>query len=427
VTDQVTSQTNVRTPAWLMMLCLSRLSLSLIFNAYAGVMPLVREDWQMSAAKAATIQSGWHLGYLVSLFVVGILADRYGARRTYLVSASVAALAAVTFAFGSQGYGSALALYGIAGLCSGGSYTPGLALIYQHVDPRARGRAMGWFLAASSLGYAAALGAIAVLVAVASWRAALAVAAGAAVLGAGLGWVALRNLRDPVWSADSVPARPWQAIVETWRDPAAMACNWAYTFHCWELFVVWAWLPSFLAAAAGGTTGGYGGSWGIGVAGLAHVLGAAGSIVGGTSSDRWGRARVMLTLSCLSLTGSFVFGWLRAWPLWLLVPAGSLYNLCAIADSSVYSTALADVVPASRLGTAYSVRSVMGFAAGAISPVAFGAALDLGLHRFGETSSFPWGLAWSTAGLGAILGPVMILRFARFLHRRPRDPRHKSA
>jgi len=285
---------------------------------------------------------------------------------------------------------------------------------------------MGWFLAASSLGYAAALGAIAVLVAVASWRAALAVAAGAAVLGAGLGWVALRGLRDPVRGEDSVPARPWQAIVETWRDPAAMACNWAYTFHCWELFVVWAWLPSFLAAAVGGSVSGYGGSWGIGVAGLAHVLGAAGSIVGGTSSDRWGRARVMLVLSSLSLTGSFIFGWLRAWPLWLLVPAGALYNLCAIADSSVYSTALAEVVPASRLGTAYSVRSVMGFAAGAISPVAFGAALDIGLHRFGETSSYPWGLAWSTAGVGAMLGPVMILRFARFLQRGRHDPRRRD-
>ncbi len=414
-----------RTPAWLVTLCLSRLSLSVIFNAYAGVMPLVREDWHMSAAKAATIQSAWHLGYLVSLFVVGILADRYGARRTYLVSSAIAALAAVAFAVGSQGYASALALYGIAGMCSGGSYTPGLALIYQHVDPRARGRAMGWFLAASSLGYALALGAIAALVAVASWRAALVVAAGSAVLGAGLGWIALRGLRDPVRGEDSLPARPWQAIVETWRDPPAMACNWAYTFHCWELFVVWAWLPSFLAAAAGGTVSGHGGSWGIGMAGLAHVLGAAGSIVGGTSSDRWGRARVMLVLSGLSLTGSFLFGWLRAWPLWLLVPAGALYNLCAIADSSVYSTALAEVVPAARLGTAYSVRSVMGFSVGAISPVAFGAALDIGLHRFGEASALPWGLAWSTAGIGAVLGPVMILRFARFLHRGRTDPRHK--
>lgn len=68
-----------------------------------------------------------------------------------------------------------------------------------------------------------------------------------------------------------------------------MACNWAYTFRCWELFVVWAWLPSFMAAAAGGTVGRYGRRWGIGVVGLAHVLGAAGSIVGGTASGRWRR------------------------------------------------------------------------------------------------------------------------------------------
>ncbi len=242
----------------------------------------------MSAAKAATIQSAWHMGYLVSLFAVGMLADRYGARRTYLVSSVVAALAAGAFAVGSQGYVSALLLYGIAGLCSGGSYTPGLALIYQHVDPRGRGRAMGWFLAASSLGYAAALGVIAVLVALASWRAALVVAAGAALLGAGFGWIALWGLRDPVPAEEVRPARPWLAVVESLRDQAAMACNWAYTFHCWELFVVWAWLPSFLAAAGAGTVSGYGNNWGIGVAGLAHVLGAAGSIVGGTASTDGG-------------------------------------------------------------------------------------------------------------------------------------------
>lgn len=405
-------------------LCSSRFALSLIFNAYAGTMPLLREAWEMSAARAATIQSAWHLGYLVSLFVVGMLADRYGARRIYLVSSVLAALAAMAFALGSRGYLSALVLYGVAGLFSGGSYTPGLALIYQHVHPGDRGRAMGWFLAASSLGYAAALGVIAVFTAVASWRTALGAAAGAAALGAGLGWIALRGLRDPLPDAKRNASGPWQAIVETLRDPAAMACNWAYTFHCWELFVVWAWLPSFLAAAGAGAGGGQGGHWGIGVAGLAHVLGAAGSIVGGTASDRWGRSRVLLILSSLSLTGSFLFGWLWTWPLCLLVAAGAVYNLCAIADSSVYSTALAEAVPASRLGTAYSVRSVMGFATGAISPVAFGAALDFGRDQFGGTSTVPWALAWSTAGVGALLGPAMIVRFARLIQRRrPGPPR----
>ena len=411
------SRTTPRTPFWLVWLCLSRLALSLIFTAYAGVMPILRDAWDMSAATAATIQSAWHLGYLVSLFVVGMLADRYGARRTYVVSGALAALAAVAFALGSQGYASALALYGVAGLCSGGSYTPGLTLIYQHTDPRDRGRAMGWFLAASSLGYAVALGTIALLTALASWRVALEVAAGSAVLGAGLGWIALRTLRDPIPDRIAGAAKPWQAIVETLRDSTAMACNWAYTFHCWELFVVWAWLPSFLSAAGAGTVGRHGGSWGIGVAGLAHVLGAAGSIVGGTASDRLGRSRVMLLLSGLSLTGSFLLGWLWGWPLWLLVSAGALYNLCAIADSSVYSTALAETVPVSRLGTAYSVRSVMGFATGAISPVLFGAALDFGRAHFAGIPTYAWVLAWSTAGVGGLLGPVMIVRFDRLAQR----------
>jgi hypothetical protein len=33
-----------------------------------------------------------------------------------------------------------------------------------------------------------------------------------------------------------------------------------------------------------------------------------------------------------------------------------------------------------------------------------------------------WALAWSTAGLGGLLGPVMTLRFARLLQAHRRDP-----
>lgn len=408
-----------RTPGWLVGLCASRLLLSVIFNAYAGVLPLVRVAWGMSAARAATIQSAWHGGYLVSLFAVGMLADRFGARRTYLAASLVAALAAAAFALGSRGYLSALLLYGLAGLCSGGSYTPALALIFQHAHPADRGRAMGWFLAASSLGYAAALGLVALLVWLASWRGALLAAAGCVVAGGAIGWVALAGLRDPVPPAGGAAPDPWRAILETLRDRTAMACNWAYTCHCWELFVVWAWLPSFLAAAGASA---HGQGWGIGVAGLAHVLGAAGSILGGTASDRWGRARVMLVVSGLSLTGSFLFGWLWTWPLWLLVPLAALYNLSAITDSSVYSTALAESVPTARLGTAYSVRSVMGFATGMVSPVVFGATLDFARLQLGEGGTLPWALAWSTAGLGGLLGPAMILRFARLQQARRREP-----
>jgi MFS family permease len=121
----------------------------------------------------------------------------------------------------------------------------------------------------------------------------------------------------------------------------------------------------------------------------------------------------MLMMTCASLACSFAFGWMMALPLWLLTAIALFYNLAAIADSSVYSTALAEVVPPQRLGAAYSVRSVLGFGAGAVSPFVFGAILDLGRSAYGEASVLPWGLAWASLGFGALLGPWMILRLQR--------------
>lgn len=155
-----------------------------------------------------------------------------------------------------------------------------------------------------------------------------------------------------------------------------MAGNWAYAAHCWELMALWAWLPAYLAYAA--STGATSAEMGIAFAAVAHLVSVAGSMLGGAASDRFGRVRVMLLASCASLVCSFTFGWLSAAPLVLLTIFAAIYNMVAIADSSVYSTALADVVPPERLGAAYSVRSVMGFGAGAISPWIFGLALDWG-------------------------------------------------
>lgn len=51
--------------------------------------------------------------------------------------------------------------------------------------------------------------------------------------------------------------------------------------------------------------------------------------------------------------------------------------------------------------------------AGVLSPWVFGLALDWGQGRFGVGSTQGWVAAWSSVGLGALLGPWMIARFAR--------------
>jgi MFS family permease len=83
------------------------------------------------------------------------------------------------------------------------------------------------------------------------------------------------------------------------------------------------------------------------------------------------------------------------------------YLTTGIADSSTHSTVLAESVPPHYLGVAYAIRSVVGFGAGVVSPVVFGWALDLA----GEGAG--WGIAWSTLGLGAALGPIVTWKLHR--------------
>ncbi len=401
---------------WLVLLCVSRVGFSLIFTVYSALLPVLMGAWQMNAADAGLVQSGWHVGYLVSLFAAGLLTDRIGARKTFLWMSAAACASAVLFAFFSNGFRSALLLYFAAGVASGGSYTPVLALIAQRYGTAQRGSAMGWYLAAGSFGYAVALIASAALAPWAGWRAALALSAAATLAGAAVGWVALRGTRDAPPHASST--LPWiESARLLWHNTPAQLAIGSYTFHCWELLGMWAWLPAFLVAAAahGGMLSAGSLATGVGVAGLTHLAGVVGSIAGGTLSDRIGRTRVILMMSCISLVCSFSFGWMLGAAFWLIAVVAIIYNLTAIGDSSVFSTVLSETVPPNQIGFAFSVRSVLGFGMGAISPWVFGVVLDWA--GAGDPGQQAWGLAWCSIGIGAILGPLLTWRLHKNLAR----------
>jgi MFS family permease len=194
-----------------------------------------------------------------------------------------------------------------------------------------------------------------------------------------------------------------------------MLSIWGYTAHNWELLGMWAWLPAFLTAAfsAGGDSAKVAAAAALSLGALTYVANIGGSIVGGTMADRWGRTRTILLWSSLSLALSFAIGWLMVLPALVLVALACLYNFSAIADSSTHSLVLAESVPPHTLGVAYAVRSVVGFGAGVVSPVVFGWTLDLAGGGSSSADLFAWGIAWATLGLGALLGPLMILKLHR--------------
>jgi MFS family permease len=394
---------------WLLPLCAGRVALSLIFTAYSAVLPTVTTTWGMTGAQAGSIQSAWQVGYLISLFAAGLLADRFGAKKTLVAMSASSAAASLAFAVFSRGYASALLLYGAAGLCSGGTYTPGLKLVFERSSPGSRGTAMGLFLAASSIGYALALASAAWVIPAAGWRAALLVCAGASAVGALTLAFGLRGIADTPANV----TRPGQArgCGAVFRSRAAAACILAYTFHCWELLGMWAWLPSFAVHSRGGT-GAKAVTSGLVVVAASHLVSSLGSVAGGRLSDAFGRSSVMLWMSAGSLLFSFTVGWSAGGPATQVIAMLIAYNLFAIADSAVYSTALAEVVPPERLGAAYSVRSVLGFGAGALSPWVFGSVLDL--SRAGAVANqTAWGLAWTSLALGALPGIPLILWFRK--------------
>ena len=398
---------------WLLQFCAARAAFATMFTAWSAVLPLLRTDWQISAWQAGMVQSAYHVGFLISLFSVGFLSDRHGAKRIYLLSSVAAVASGLLFAVVANGFISALLLYGLTGLCSGGSYTPGLAIVSQRM-PERRGMALGYYLAAASLGYAIGLLIASAMIPFAGWRGAFVVIACCPLAGMVLGWRALRDVPNVVHALPDGHGNR-SRLLEVLRNQPAMLSIWGYTFHAWELLGLWAWLPAFLAAAAisGGTAGTQAVSLGATLTAMTYLAAVVGSVFGGSLSDRWGRTRVTLLMSVASLACSFSFGWMIGAPMFLLVAVAVFYNVTGVADSSIHSTTLTELIDPRYLGAAYSLRSVLGFGAGAISPWVFGLMLDWGRSGGSLPDHVVWGLAWSTLGVGGLLGPVVIWRLRR--------------
>jgi MFS family permease len=134
----------------------------------------------------------------------------------------------------------------------------------------------------------------------------------------------------------------------------------------------------------------------------------------GSLSDRLGRANVILAMAGTSMVCSFLFGWSINWPIALMVAIGIVYAFSALGDSPVFSAALTEVVEPSYLGAALGLRSLVGFGAAALAPLAFGAVLDWTNHPVGGQRDYStWGWAFVVLGLGGLGAVWATYRYGR--------------
>lgn len=403
---------------WLLTLCLVQLFIMMVFMNYSAVLPQLKEQWQMNNTMAGSILSVYQLGYIASGVLLSALTDRLNTRNIFIASALWSGTANLLFAFFAHDYTSALILRALTGIGMGGTYMPGIKLVAERFATNERGRAIGIYVGSLMLGASLSLALTGWFTSALGWRGAFIACSVCVYLGTAISLLVFRNYRPTVHQASE---RRQGLCAETLGNRPALLMILGYASHMWEMYAMRGWIAPFFTAAllAHGFAKGTAAGWAATGAALAVGMGSLGTAITGVLSDRLGRTKTVSIIMAGSALCSFSFGWLADWHPALLSVLGLVYGFLVSAESPVFSTALTELVSPAYLGAAMGLQSLVGYSFAMVSPTVFGWALDVSRNvRWGGVSA-EWGIAFATAGLGGVAGPI----FMYLLRRRPESGR----
>ncbi|MDH3463994.1 MAG: MFS transporter, partial [Acidimicrobiia bacterium] len=151
----------------------------------------------------------------------------------------------------------------------------------------------------------------------------------------------------------------WGQVVDVVRNRGVRLSTYGYLGHMWELYAMWTWLGSFLAASAVAFPSGY-----PSVPVLTFVIIGAGGFSSwwaGALADRMGRTSVaggaMAISGACALATPLVFG---ASPL-IVMPVLLVWGMSVIADSAQFSAMVTETAEDRIRGTALTLQTAAGF------------------------------------------------------------------
>jgi MFS family permease len=395
---------------WLTLLCLAEIGTMQVFMNYPAILPLLQEEWHLNASQAGAIFSAYWVGYLGSVLFLTSLTDQVSPKRIYALSALWAAIANLAFTWWAHDFFSALLFRMLTGVGLAGTYAPGMKLVAERFSEETRGLAMGIYTSCFSLGAGISLFLTGVMTSHLSWRSAFFFTSAGPVLGAAIAFLIVQDHAPTV--ARSTRFGPAQVF----RNPQALLVITAYSGHSWELFGLRAWIVTFLAACLLQTGIPLGSATDLAsrYAAVVLLLGAGASLLGGWWSDRWGRGRIILLASLASSPLTLLLGWTYPLPFPIVLGLVVLLGIAIMLDSSTLSTAVTEVAHPEFVGSTLALHSFSAFLAAAISPIIFGAVLDMAGSGAAQWSSVTgWGLAFTALALGAFVVPLAITRLKR--------------
>jgi len=398
---------------WLIWISISEIGTMLVFANYSALLPVLQKEWSLTNGQAGWIYSSYQIGYILSVVSLTSLTDYTHPKYIYIFSAFWAGISGILFSLWAVGFQSALGLRTLMGIGLAGTYMPGLRMVSEAFPSLERGKAVGIYVAAFTLGVALSLFLTGLLHSFLPWRWAFLLTS-IGPIGGGV----IAFLRLGKFTKREKEEEKKVSLAQVLRNRPVLLMIGGYVAHMWEMFGMRGWIVTFLSACL--LTARFEFSKAVSlsaiISGVVTLVGAVSNALGGALSDRFGRGNTIMVMMLGSGLLSVLIGWTRTLPFWLILSISILYGFMVTGESSVLSTGITELAHPGGLGRTMALQSLLGFGAASISPIVFGYVLDLtnpvdALARFGYVPN--WGWAFMLLGIGGWMGPLAIWRMKK--------------
>ncbi|WP_407174833.1 MFS transporter [Bradyrhizobium sp. STM 3562] len=188
--------------------------------AWANANLLASKSLQIPIAALGLFVTAFYVGYVSASALAGFVTDRIGPR--LMLFLALTPLAATTFLFGfTSSFAMGLVLQGLMGLFAGADYAACVKIVACWFGRAERGRALGLFSTAPSIGIACANAVFPALLGIVDWRALYWVLGGLTAL---VAVICLALLADSP-ARRTAGARPAESDFTTWRRGLSGLCR----------------------------------------------------------------------------------------------------------------------------------------------------------------------------------------------------------
>jgi len=393
---------------WLIWISLSEIGTMLVFSNYSALLPILQKEWALTNSQAGWVYSSYQIGYIFAVVLFTSLTDYTNPKYIYLITAFWTGTSGILFSLRAEGFYSALILRTLMGIGFAGTYMPGLRMVSEKFSSCERGRAVGIYVGAFTLGVSLSLFLTGLINSLLSWRWAFLITSLGPIAGGVIAFFKLGEVkRFKIGETRRV------SLSEILRNRPVLMMIGGYVAHMWEMFGMRGWMASFLTACFLTAQFNFSEAVNLGavIAGVVTLVGAVSNALGGALSDRFGRSNTIMIMMLGSGFLSLLIGWTRTLPLCIVLILSIIYGFMVTGESSVLSTGVTELTHPSGLGRTMALQSLLGFGAASLSPIVFGYVLDLtnppdALTRFGYVPN--WGWAFMLLGIGALMGPLAI-------------------